>query len=138
MTDKLQLSFKKKNRFAVNGTERRMPKVLLIPEFGPSGGTRTYFKTLLEFYAEQKYEVNIALTKDQADEETRLLIERLGFRYSLIENYPDRICKRSYRFPFNMFLDIWWLYPLYRSQKPNLIVVSRSEEHTSELQSPLN
>ncbi|HOS39132.1 MAG TPA: glycosyltransferase family 4 protein [Spirochaetota bacterium] len=44
-------------------------KILLIPEFGKFGGTKTYFLQLLEYYSKLHYEVVILLQQDQMDDD---------------------------------------------------------------------
>lgn len=69
-----------------------MKTILLIPEFSATGGTRTYFKYLLEFYDSLGFEVVLAINKQQVDKEVRKLIEEHSIKYFFI---PKRI--RGYR-----------------------------------------
>jgi glycosyltransferase involved in cell wall biosynthesis len=54
-------------------------RILLIPEFSAFGGTRTYFRSLLELYHSKNYEVYILLKNKQIDQETRILVANYGF-----------------------------------------------------------
>ena len=99
-----------------------MKKILLIAEFSSYGGTRTYFKYLLKFYASQKYDVIVALTKNQFDEEVKSLLENNGFRYYLISD--RKTYHRKFWFPFGFLFDIFAPLLIVLREKPNLIVIS--------------
>jgi len=44
-----------------------MPKIFLIPEFDYFGGARTYFRTLIQYYKDHRFDVIVGLTKVQLD-----------------------------------------------------------------------
>jgi len=101
-----------------------MPTILLIPEFGPFGGTRTYLLDLLDFYAESTYDVIVALTKKQADDEVTASLVKKGYRHRLIPEHPSRCFGIFRRFPLSLVIDLALVRRIIRSEKPDLIVVS--------------
>ncbi len=100
-----------------------MPRILLIPEFGESGGTRTYFQTLLEFYSSQGYDVTVAVTRSQLGSETEALGD-LGCRVRLIRSRPRWLRMIWFTFPFSFVFDLIVLLPMVRRLRPDLVVVS--------------
>lgn len=101
-----------------------MSKILLIPEFDAFGGTRTFFKNLLKFYASLNYEVVILLPSLQLDEEIKALIESHGFRYSLLIERTLNFKKLWFRFPTSVFFDIFAVLPSVLKERPDLVVTS--------------
>ncbi|TXB63795.1 glycosyltransferase family 4 protein [Phaeodactylibacter luteus] len=60
---------------------KKSKRVLLVPEFGKYGGTRTYFFSLLEFLKEQNYDVTVELSEEQQDDEVLKQLSTYGFKY---------------------------------------------------------
>lgn len=91
-------------------------RVLLIAEFGRSGGTRTFFKRLLEIHKSQNIHT-LALIAGEGDEEMETYIARCGFRYRNLQassKFKSLSVVRNYLF----FL------PMIRTFKPDLVVCS--------------
>lgn len=62
--------------------------VLLVAEYGVSGGTRTYFISLLKFLKEEGYEVIILDNENLRDDEIETLVKQLRFEwYSVHFNF---------------------------------------------------
>lgn len=99
-------------------------KILLVPEFSSFGGTRSYFKSLLKLYSSQNYEVAIALCKYQLDDEIKSLLKQCDYKFYLIPSREESIKKYLRYFPVNLLFDIIFIFPIYRKEKPNFIVVS--------------
>lgn len=55
------------------------PHILLLAEYGATGGTRTYFKQLLALYAEKKARVTVLRTYKNKDDEIDYLCDFYGF-----------------------------------------------------------
>ncbi len=68
-----------------------MPKIFLIPEFDYFGGARTYFKTLIQFYKDHRFDVVVGLTKVQLDVEVTSLLARLGARYVILRERRESL-----------------------------------------------
>ncbi|WP_406659833.1 glycosyltransferase family 4 protein [Methanolobus sp. ZRKC3] len=101
-----------------------MNKILLIPEFSSSGGTRSYFIYLLKFYSSQNYDVAIALSKYQLDNEIELLIKHYKYKIYIIPGRREGVKIFLRYFPLNLIFDIFTTFPLFLKERPNLIVVS--------------
>ena len=65
-------------------------RILLLAEFAEYGGTRTYFKQLINYLFENNYIVFVALTEDQLDEEIKKLLISKSFRWIIIDSRPER------------------------------------------------
>ena len=101
-----------------------MSKILLVPEFSLFGGTRSYFIYLLKFYSSQKYDVAIALSKYQLDNEIKSLLKHYKYRVYIIRERRTGLKRFLRYFPLNLFFDILTIFPIYLKEKPNMIVVS--------------
>ena len=101
-----------------------MRKILLVPEFSAFGGTRSYFTYLLKFYSSQNYDVAIALSKYQLDNEIKSLLKHYNYRVYFIRGWRTGLKRFLRYFPLNLFFDILTIFPIYLKEKPNMIVVS--------------
>lgn len=101
-----------------------MSKILLVPEFGLFGGTRSYFIYLLRFYSSQNYDVAIALSRIQLDTKMKSLIENYKCTVHIIRERRAGLTRFLDFFPFNVFSDILTIFPIYLKEKPDMIVVS--------------
>ncbi len=99
-------------------------KILLIPEFSSLGGTRSYFKYILNFYSSQNYDVAIALTKRQHDNEIQSIINYYNYKIYIIPSREESFKRLLRYFPINLLFDIGTILPIYVKEKPNMIVVS--------------
>jgi glycosyltransferase involved in cell wall biosynthesis len=99
-------------------------KILLVPEFSSFGGTRSYFKYLLNFYSSQNYDVVIALCDYQLDDDIKSLLERYNYEVYIIPSREEGFKKYLRYFPVNLLFDIISIFPIYRKEKPTMIVVS--------------
>jgi len=101
-----------------------MPRILLIPEFDKFGGTRSYFKYILDFYASKNYDVSVALPKHRIDKEIKSIIESYGFRYSFIPERKTYLRNLWFRFPASILFDIYAIFPLLLKENPDIVVTS--------------
>lgn len=99
-------------------------KILLVPEFSSFGGTRSYFIYLLKFYYSQNYNVAIALSKYQLDNEIKSLLKHYNYRVYIIREWKIGLKRYLCYFPLNLFFDILTIFPIYLKEKPDMIVVS--------------
>lgn len=107
-----------------------MSKILLVPEFGSFGGTRNYFMHLLEFYSSRNYDIAIALSKYQLDNEIKSLLKHYKYRVYIIREWRTRLKRFFCHFPLSLFFDILTIFPIYLKEKPNMIVVSNGTPGT--------
>lgn len=63
-----------------------MMDILLIAQYGKSGGTRTYFKQLMEYLFLNRYKVVIAIDKKDYDDEIKELIAKYNFATTFINS----------------------------------------------------
>ena len=61
--------------------KKQSKKILLVAEYGKSGGTRTYFISLLNFFKEQGYDVTILDNLNLRDAEIEQLVKDLRFKW---------------------------------------------------------
>jgi glycosyltransferase involved in cell wall biosynthesis len=99
-------------------------KILLVPEFDKFGGTRSYFIYLLKFYFSQNYDVAIALSKYQLDNEIEALIKNYRYRVYIIPEHRTGLKRFMGFFPLNLTFDILTFFPIYLKERPSMIVVS--------------
>jgi glycosyltransferase involved in cell wall biosynthesis len=99
-------------------------KILLVPEFDSFGGTRSYFIYLLKFYFSQNYDVGIALSKYQLDNEIESLVKNYKYRVHIIPERRVGLKRFLCFFPLNLVFDIPIMLPIYLKEKPNVIIVS--------------
>ena len=72
--------------------------IIFFPEFGDSGGTRTYFFMLLKFYKEANFNVTVCLTDNQVNNQVKKIIYEYNFKLCII---PKRYY--GYKNIFNRF-----------------------------------
>lgn len=65
-------------------TAANVKSVLLVAEYGASGGTRTYFISLLKFLKEQGYKVTILDNENLRDAEIETLVKQLDFNWHTV------------------------------------------------------
>jgi glycosyltransferase involved in cell wall biosynthesis len=97
--------------------------VLLIPEFGSAGGTRTFFLTIARYYSESPFEVYVALEDGQIDPG----IEKAVRECNLIlvrRRAPARTSSFLARFPLNLIRGWLEIRPLIAQLRPHLVTVS--------------
>lgn len=102
-----------------------MKKIVLIAEFGQFGGTRTYFKHLINFYKDYGFNVVVIFPSKQVDSEIQAHLSKCGFTWEEIQERKILLFNWLFRrFPFNAFFDISSIYRFVRREKPQLIVAS--------------
>lgn len=77
-------------------------KVLLLAEYDGFGGTRTYFKQLLELYAHVGAKVTVLSTYEKQDQEIEALCQHYGFSFNKLSSIQigDGIVRNVPRFRF--------------------------------------
>lgn len=102
-----------------------MKKILLIPEYGKNGGTRTYFIQLMEFYYLQKFHVTIALSESDYDDEIKNLVDKYNFNIIFISTKKVSITKsKNFNNIFSMIKQLLIIFKLKFKIKFDLLVVS--------------
>lgn len=114
--------------------------ILLIPEFSSSGGTRTYFKSLLEHYYAQNYKVYILLKKKQFDQEINLLIKNYGFTtIKCVEfTFVYKAFGNKLGLIFDNVLRVLYLLFIKMRARPSLVVYSHGDIYKDILQLIVN
>lgn len=100
------------------------PSVLLLAEYGSTGGTRTYFKQLLALYAEKCVRVTVLRTYEKDDEEIDNLCRVYGFRCVGLSSITRKRNIFQGRFPFRLLLERRLFKDFVRNANPDLVVVS--------------
>lgn len=62
------------------GNKAHLPRVLVLAEYGWVGGTRTYAKQLVAFYAQNKYDLTVVAQGPMEDEDMALYCQSHGVR----------------------------------------------------------
>lgn len=78
----LKVSF---NYFRLFLTVKQNKLILVLPSFGRSGGTKTYFFYLIEFLSKRDYSINVMLTKNQCDADVLALQAQYPFRIDILD-----------------------------------------------------
>lgn len=95
-------------------------KVLLFAEFGRTGGTRTYFMQLLDFYKTQNFCVNV-VSFFKPDDEVVKRCERAGFTITHFKSYASAY--GSYQdFPFFLKKEKDFFRSLVERFAPDIVV----------------
>lgn len=104
-----------------------MGNLLLIPEFGRSGGTRTYLIQLLEFCFEQGYNVTLAISRSKIDHEIKNLIELYKFDLIYINDIKQhRIKNRNINGILKMIIQFLTIRKLVSKKKYDFVIFSNS------------
>lgn len=99
------------------------PRVLLIPEFGSAGGTRTFFLTIARYYSGSPYEVYVALEDGQIDPVVEKTVRDCNLK--VVRRRPlGRTLPLLARFPLNLIRGWLEVRPLIARLEPNLVAMS--------------
>lgn len=102
---------------------RVRPRLLVIPEFTATGGTRTFFLTIARYYSRSPFDVYVALENGQIDPEIERIIRECNLRL-----LKRRSCVRPAsfmsKFPFCVIAGWLEARPLIARIRPDLLVVS--------------
>jgi glycosyltransferase involved in cell wall biosynthesis len=97
-------------------------KVLVIPEYGSSGGSLSFLKRLLDVHSKFSIETAILIQKNQAREEMLELFKKLDMEVYIGPNRGS-IFRKDY---LSILYDFLFCWKAYTSFKPDLIVVSNA------------
>lgn len=101
-----------------------MPRILLIAEFDRFGGTRTYFETLIRYYAELGYEVTVGLSEAQLDDEVMALLRQCKAGWVKVLNRSRHFRNIWWRLPYSILFDFIAMAGIFRKGKYDLLVAS--------------
>jgi len=97
-------------------------RILIVPEYGRFGGTRSFFRRLLAIHSNNNIDTAVLIQKKQLDSEISSIFEKMGIR---VFTTPERA-----RFFFHPILSPFYDIPAYlkaaRSFRPDLVVVSNA------------
>ena len=97
-----------------------MKKIGIIAQFGKFGGTRTYMRMLLEYYYSQRHNVIVFQDKSHLTNDVSDLIRKYRFTNIIIPSKKYLFQK----FPFNIYFDIVKLFPIIKTEKLDILVIS--------------
>lgn len=100
------------------------PHILLLAEYGSSGGTRTYFKQLLSLYAEKRVRVTVLRSYEKVDEEIDSLCRLYGFNCMGLSSIIQEKNIYQGRFPFRLLLERSLFKSLINKIRADLVVIS--------------
>jgi glycosyltransferase involved in cell wall biosynthesis len=99
-----------------------MKKVLIFPDFDPFGGTRTYFKNLIDFYHSYDCQIVAAIEKEYCDQDIQEFLTKNEVKIQLISiKYRKGI---FLQFFLSIVIDLFLGVPIIVQEKPDLIVIS--------------
>jgi glycosyltransferase involved in cell wall biosynthesis len=97
-------------------------KVLIVPEYGSSGGSLSFLKRLLDVHSKFSIETAILIQKNQAREEMLELFKKLNVEVFIGLNRGS-IFRKDY---LSILYDFLFCWKAYTSFKPDLILVSNA------------
>jgi glycosyltransferase involved in cell wall biosynthesis len=97
-------------------------KVLIIPEYGSSGGSLSFFKRLLDVHSKFSIETAVLIQRSQAKEEMIELFRKMKIEVYVGSNRGS-IFRKDY---LSILYDLFFCWKAYTSFKPDLIVVSNA------------
>lgn len=106
------------------GVNSLSPHVLLLADYGATGGTRTYFKQLLTLYAKKHVQVTVLRTCEENDEEIDGLCQLYGFGCVSLSSVAKGENISRGRFPFRLFLERRLFKRFLKDSNADLVVVS--------------
>ena len=89
---------------------RTKRKIIIVPHFSASGGTRTYFFNCLRLFSNLNFDIVVALHKDHLDNEVKEILLKYRCRYELIQKQIH--CKLIPNDKFNKLI-----YKIYRKSR---------------------
>ena len=95
-------------------------KVLLIPEYSLTGGTRSFFFRLLDVHQHNNIKTGIIITEAQADEKVIFFCRKKGFSVFIVPNRKPLFFE-AYA---SLVYDIYYYHKIIQSFLPDIIVVS--------------
>ena len=98
-------------------------RLLVIPEFGATGGTRTFFLTMAAYYSKSPFEVYVALEDGQIDPDIESVARECNLQIVQRRSLANSMRVMG-RFPLNLIRGWLEVRPLIARLKPDLLVVS--------------
>ncbi len=96
-----------------------MTRALIIPEYASSGGTLTFFLTLLDIHQQAKLQTAVLIPKEQAFEHVLHEIEQHGAQVIVGPN-RGKLGSKNY---LSLAYDVAFCTPAYAKFKPDLVTV---------------
>jgi glycosyltransferase involved in cell wall biosynthesis len=99
-----------------------MKKVLIFPSFDNFGGTRTYFKNLIEFYRSNDFQITTAIERESCDQDILEFLTRNDVKLLLLsKKYRAGICSRYF---VRAFIDLILGVPIILKERPDIVLIS--------------
>ena len=99
-----------------------MQKVLLFPDFDKFGGTRTYFKNLIDYYRSDDCQIVTAIDKDYCDQDILEFLTKNNIKILFLSRkYKTGIFSH---FPLGIMEDLFLGIPIIVKERPNLVLIS--------------
>jgi glycosyltransferase involved in cell wall biosynthesis len=99
-----------------------MKKVLIFADFNKFGGTRTYFKNLVDYYLLDDYQIVTAIDKDYCDQDILEFLTKNNIKKIFLSR-KNRNGIFS-RFPLGIIVDHFLGFSIIVKERPNLILIS--------------
>jgi glycosyltransferase involved in cell wall biosynthesis len=99
-----------------------MKKILIFPEFEKFGGTRTYFKNLVDYYHSDNYQIVTAIDKEYCDQDILEFLTKNNTKIIFLSRkYRTGIFSR---FHLGIIVDLFLGIPIIIKERPNLVLIS--------------
>jgi glycosyltransferase involved in cell wall biosynthesis len=99
-----------------------MKKVLIFPDFDKFGGTRAYFKNLIDYYRSENYQIVAAIDKVWCDQEIREFLTKNDIKIILLSiKYRTGIFSRTY---LSIIVDLIFGVPIIVKERPDIVLIS--------------
>ncbi len=102
----------------------KFPHILLLAEYGSSGGTRTYFKQLLALYAEKHAQVTVLRTYEKKDDEIDQICDVYGFKCINVTTIIGKKNILQGRWPFRHLVERRLFRKFIIKTNPDFVVAS--------------
>ncbi len=114
-------------------TRKRLQSCLVHADFGKSGGTRTYFFSLIEYLSLKKLNITVLLTKEQCDEEVVALqsnflfvIQEINFELQPTIFKGTVFYKRNQKNFIYHLKELFFFWKMLRLSKCSLFIITQS------------
>lgn len=107
--------------------KKTIKRILLIPDFDDFGGTKTYFKQLLDFYAGSKFEISVFISARQEEKIQDLVFYSSSNIKFIIESEDNSSRRKGRSHNLNLLNEICYIWLFVRKLRSDMVVVSTGE-----------
>ena len=98
-----------------------MKKILIFPDFDKFGGTRTYFKNLIDFYRSEDYQIVTVIDNESCDQDILEFLTKNDIKIIGISKNRAGIFSRL---NVRIFVDLILGVPIIVKERPDIVLIS--------------